>query len=92
MEKKNQKARDARIILVSLEAREIYGIVMNYFTFSTFLLKRQIKFVLLTVAVYSTYFYPLLVVLQFRSLLAHRQTQGKKIIEIFAFNNTTSVY
>lgn len=61
--KKNQKARDARVILMSLETREIYRNVINYFTFATFLLKGEIKLVLLTVAVYSTYFYPLLVVL-----------------------------
>lgn len=76
---------------MSLETREIYRIVMNYFIFTTFLLKGQIKLVLFTDAVYSTYFCPLLVVLQFRSLLLHKQTQGKKI-EISAINNITSVY
>lgn len=67
---------------MSLETREIYRIVMKYFTFTIFLLKGQIKLVLFTVAVYSTYFYPLLVVLQFRSLLLHNKLREKNYSDL----------
>lgn len=79
---KNQKAGDARVILMSLETREIYRIVMKYFTFTIFLSKGQIKLVLFTVAVYNTYFFPLLVVLQFRSLLLHNRLREKNYSDL----------